>query len=285
MKGNLVIFFEKNKSAIIFWLVLVLLFPIIIFFIKFDATQLSTINDFGLFGSYLSGFASVLTVVMTSVSVFVLYYTLRITMRYNEKNIESIHSQNKVSNIQLLIDLALDKIKNNKLEYGIKEDDLQLTNNFINDLYWTSKEHLNYLNDNVIHSGYIKSLGIFLYENKIMINNEFIIKMLYISRKGHMNSYYIKDLPKIIHKIISMINDVQNSPDLKDVLLILLQSKINNDVIFWSLIFSDLDINEITKSIETACTPPDILKHHLYIASKRIDENLAKCSNNSFHSI
>ncbi|HCT9047256.1 TPA: hypothetical protein OUB92_003295, partial [Morganella morganii] len=180
-KNNDFNFIKNNISNIVFWIIFASLTPLILFFIKFNFDDLNSIDRFGLFGSYLSGTTSFLLMILTAISIYVLYKTFTLTRKYNEKQIEFNNNQIKISNFTLLTDLLSEKIKKTKKEYLEDNDNLGLTDTFTS-LIYHSKENHNYMKNKdknkYMINNYNELLSFFLEKNKITISDEFILNMM-----------------------------------------------------------------------------------------------------------
>lgn len=240
--------------------------PFIIYFLTFHEFGISKNNaNWGSFGSYVSGVTGFITTIITSISVFVLYYTLRITSKYNENQIENNHSQTKISHINLLMELLLTAIKKNSKALISSSDNLDLTTTFLSELNFTMElmKEGKEIDDGSIDLNYNKKIALFLNENKLLTTDEFIINMILFTKEESLNRINLNGVTPVINMIFKIINDENNSSELKSILILMLKSKVHNDIIFWSLIFSSSSVPNMVKNMEGLCTIPYMIKAKL----------------------
>lgn len=274
-------FVNKNKSTILFWIVIILLLPFILFFISFDFHDLNTISNFGSLGSYLSGTTGFIAAIMTSISVIVLYYTLRITTQYNERQIKHNQTQTITTSFNLLLDSSI-KIKesiNNSINTNEKYDLIhfcdELTNNAQNfirsyeNIQIEKKASVNSRNTlhQIFHGTDFSLLTEFIsnespdYRIRFKTKDnadEFIKKFAH----NHYNiNYNHQGLALLIYGMCDMIRKIDNNT-LKDTLLILLKSNYHNDFIFYSLASQFENINS-SFDISLFCKKPNKINEFL----------------------
>lgn len=121
-------------SPIVFWIILILLLPIIIFFFKFDIYDLDNIDKFGMFGSYLSGFSGYYTAIFSFLSILILMLTLIITLNYNNEIISSSTQEIKIRNIELLCKIIKNSFENKRINSAYE---------LISNLSYNGKKHTN----------------------------------------------------------------------------------------------------------------------------------------------
>lgn len=252
-------YFNFIKKIIVFLITIALFTPLILFFIKFNIDDLDSIDRFGLFGSYLSGATSLLLMILTAISIYVLYKTFTLTKKYNEKQIEFSNTQIKISNFTLLVDLLSERIGLTKIKYEESDDNLGLTDYFIS-LISLSKENHAYMKDKddsrYAISNYSKLLSLFLENNEVVLSDEFILKMMLASKNSNYFKYIVNEFSPIIKIIIDIIMSNNTNKELKDIFLIMLKNKVHNDIILWGVIYSSSDIEKICSYLGTIFTIP-----------------------------
>lgn len=278
--SKIINFINKNKSAIVFWIVILLTLPFIIFFMVFSISDLTTVSNMGLFGSYLSGMTGFITIIMTSISVIILYYTLRITIKNNNSQIKYSSEQQTISNINLLISLYANNAKKySDLIHDYTSGLLKPEPDFnFNQLYG---EEIIYSIDYYKQSNpeeflvknpreYQLKLAKFLLKNRSYIktldlkNNandkiNYINYILDIIENTKIKPYLIKYLDitsDTIVEIARIIKNNNNSLDFKKTLILILNSQIDNDSIFWSIVHSDTARADKVYNIDMLCDVP-----------------------------
>ncbi|MEX9884205.1 hypothetical protein AB7X05_21825 [Providencia rettgeri] len=249
---------------------ILIIFPFFIYAFNFYEFGLSKNNaNWGSFGSYISGVTGLITTIMTSISVFVLYYTLKITSKYNQKQIENNHSQTKIEHIDLLVNLTVNEVEKTSNSYGLNKSNLDLVDSFISELNLTMSMHAEakkYSDDRIVLN-YNKGLGLYMEKNGKNQTDEFIINAIKSSQKHSMNRMYIANVSPIVCKIVDMINDEHEESDLKYILTLLLKNKIHNDVILFSLIYCSSNTECIINNMQEVCKIPSRIKSSLQKSS------------------
>lgn len=251
-------FINKHKSTISFWIVLLLLLPFILFFIFFNFNDLNTVSNLGQFGSFLSGSTSYLISAMTFISIIILYRTLLVTKKYNEKQIEINNNQIKIANTSLLINLALDSINETKNKFSIPYTDSEWpTNKFENEIHSSYENYYEYIKNNVTSSSFNRELGFLFHEKKILSSEYDPIEIIYnvVGKSGFR--FYIEKYAPIIYRIIQTIDNENNSNELRYILHLLLKNKISNDFIFWSIIYESSSLDESKYYLSNFCHYPN----------------------------
>lgn len=274
-------FVNKNKSTILFWVVIVLSLPFILFFIYFDFHDLNTISNFGSLGSYLSGTTGFIAAIMTSISVIVLYYTLRITTQYNERQIKHNQTQTIITSFNLLLDSSI-KIKestNHSTNTNKKHDLInfcdELTNNIQNfirsyeNIKMEKKKSINsrHTQHQVFHGTDFSLLTEFISNEspdyrirfKTKDNADEFIKKF--AHNYYNINYNHQSLALLIYGMCDMIRKIDNNT-LKDTLLILLKSNYHNDFIFYSLASQFENINS-SFDMSLFCKKPNKINEFL----------------------
>lgn len=253
-------------KAFAIMIVISIIAPFLIYAFNFYEFGFSKNNaNWGSFGSFISGITGLITTIMTSISVFVLYYTLKITSDYNQKQIENNHSQTKIENINLLVNLTASEVEKASNSYALTKNNLDLVGSFLSELELTVSMHAEakkYSDDHVVHN-YNKNLGLYLEQNKKDQTDEFILNVIKSSQKDSMNNIFISNIAPIVCKIVDMINDEHEKSDLKYILILLLKNKIHNDVILFSLIYGSSDIECIINNMKEVCKIPSMIKMSL----------------------
>ncbi|WPU19517.1 hypothetical protein SPN40_03815 [Morganella morganii] len=253
---------KKYKSTILFWIIVLLLTPFILFSIFFNFNDLNTVSNLGQFGAFLSGITGLLTTIMTIISISVLFYTLLVTKKYNEQQIEMNNNQIKISNTNLLIDLALSSINETKEKYSIHHADNEWpTNKFITEIYSSYENYHRSIGTDTTISSFNKELGFLFHEEKVLSSEYDPIEIIFdvVGKSGFR--FYIEPYTPIIYGIIKMIYDENNSSDLRNILYLLLKNKISNDFIFWSIIFESSTLDESKYYLSNfCCSPNSVLK-------------------------
>ncbi len=278
-------FINNNKSAIVFWIVMLLTLPFIIFFMVFNISDLTTVNNIGLFGSYLSGMAGFITIIMTSISVIILYYTLRITIENNNSQIKYSSEQHTISNINLLIDLYNENsIKYSSTISNYTQGILSPKPDFnFNKIYRKEIDKIinhygtcNY--DEKITETYQPKLAEFLIKNKSHINNtlfknnsiegiNFTLDLIDNTKLSPFLTNPLSMTSATITEISRIIKNNNNSPDFKKILILVVNSKIDNDSIFWSIAYSDTTKADKAYNINMLCKIPRELSSYVELFS------------------
>lgn len=264
-------FVNKNKSTILFWIVIILLLPFILFFISFDFHDLNTISNFGSLGSYLSGTTGFIAAIMTSISVIVLYYTLRITTKYNERQIKHNQTQTIITSFNLLLDSAIkitESIKPQE-EPTITYDSSRLFSRIPTDI----NNHVQWINvmmSDPTTTRFPSELDYLLSfisgeaeKRKIKIKTETDLKNLLVNffkEESWYNS--LENLALLIYGMCDIISKLERNDTLHSTLLILLKSNFHNDVIFYSLIYQNKH-SDLSFDIHCFCMIPDGISHFI----------------------
>ncbi|GEM_PF-5500617 len=286
--SSLVDFINTYKSTISFWVVIILLLPFILFFISFNFHDLNTISNFGSLGSYLSGTTGFIAAIMTSISVIVLYYTLRITTKYNERQIKHNQTQTIITSFNLLLDSSIkihESLKSNSRNPSTYKlvDSYHYTYQNITDAVLSYENYkLNKGKENLFqnYSTLIPFILDETYNDKIYFKSE---KYLDEYLMSFFKDYYFQDeyenLSLLVYGMCEIISKLEITDTLRNTILILLHSNYHNDVIFYSLIYQSKYRN-LSFNIYSFCKKPEEISEFFdsRVYSLTEDQSVAKVS-------
>ncbi|HHJ1207601.1 TPA: hypothetical protein ACQFLO_003470, partial [Proteus mirabilis] len=109
-------FLYKNINSILFWIIIFLILPIIVFIITCEFFS-NNIEKFGAFGSYIGGVSTFFISVLTLFTLIILYITYIKTTNFNKNQLKIAQHELEINNFTYITNI----IKTN-FENIIKDD-------------------------------------------------------------------------------------------------------------------------------------------------------------------
>lgn len=238
-------FLYKNINSILFWIIIFLILPIIVFIITCEFFS-NNIEKFGAFGSYIGGVSTFFISVLTLFTLIILYITYIKTTNFNKNQLKIAQHELEINNFTYITNIIKtnfeniikDDIKNYEKETAYLPDELKkaypfektrvdfLSNYFIRLL----NDPRNYIMKEDLSPELIKFLNKRLADKSPKID----IRLYAKEYVKYMETKYLNSIYPLIKSLCIKINN-STDKEQKELLNDILIASIDSQILFWSL--------------------------------------------------